>query len=367
MRETGPPQAQEVVVLADHLVARSGEVQREGGHVATEIVDPEDEFLGKVIGVAPHHKTDAGVGKAILVAADVDRHHPRQPEVPLQVGLEERNDESPAGGVDVDRNVEALLLLQLVQGRADRGDRFQFAGVGGADDADHADGVLVDGLDHLFRGDDVAVLGHRQVAGFDLEVAAEFLPHHLHVGAHHQIRGAGFPAVAVFAAHPLLPPPLQRQTAQHHRLGGPDRGGADCAGGVVVAQILGMEKVGNHCHTARFDCGGGRVLVLVDHVLVERLGHQPLSFRVHPGGDEGRQIQPGTPVEHQFVVDEPVRRRGLHGLVGQAQRRDGVGGQPAGVGRGDRRGPIFDVRHALVSLLSGLQRCEGIADVGQDS
>ena len=36
-------------------------------------------------------------------------------------------------------------------------------------------------------------------------------------------------------------------------------------------------------HTTLFDRGGGRDSVLVDHVLVERLGHQLLGVRIHPG------------------------------------------------------------------------------------
>ena len=41
-------QAQEVVVLRDDLATGAGEVQREGRHVAAEIVDVEDQLFGQV-------------------------------------------------------------------------------------------------------------------------------------------------------------------------------------------------------------------------------------------------------------------------------------------------------------------------------
>ena len=205
---------------------RAGEVQRERRHVAAEVVDAEHQVLGQVLLAAPHHETDARVGQAVLVAADVDRHHARQPEVPFQFGMQERHDEAAAGRVDVHRDVHPPVGGQFVQRRADLGDRLEFTGVGGAQDRHHPDGVLVDGVDHLLGRDDVAALLHRQVAGFDVEVAAELLPHHLDVGAHHQVGGALFPAFADLRA----PPPFHRQPAQHHRLAGADRRHPDGAG-----------------------------------------------------------------------------------------------------------------------------------------
>ena len=100
-------------------------------------------------------------------------------------------------------------------------------------------------------------------------------------------------------------------------------------------------------YTTAFDRRGGRVLVLVDHVLVERLGHQLLGLGVHPGGDERGEVQPRAAVEHQLVVDEPVGRGRLHGFRGQPQRRDQVGRQPSRVrqvrstGSGTRRAAWF--------------------------
>ena len=197
VRVAGTAQSQEVVVLADDLVTTLGEVQREGRHIAAEIVDPEDQILGKCVGVTPHHEPDTGIGQPVLMTADVDRRHPRQLKVPHDLRMQERDDETTTGGVDVHRDIQSGVALQRVQCRADLGDRLEFAGVGGAQDPDHPDGVFVNGVDHLFRGDHVTVLGHRQVTGFDFEVATELLPHHLNVGTHHQVGRAGLPGILV--------------------------------------------------------------------------------------------------------------------------------------------------------------------------
>ena len=141
----------------------------------------EDEVLGQVVGGAPHDETDARVGEAVLVAGHVDRLHLREAEVPLQVGVQERCDEAAAGRVDVDGDVGAVRGVVGHDAVVDLLDRLVLAGVGGAEDRDHADRVLVDPGHHVVGVDDVAVLGDRDVAGFDVPVAAELLPDHLDV------------------------------------------------------------------------------------------------------------------------------------------------------------------------------------------
>jgi len=42
---------------------------------------------------------------------------------------------------------------------------------------------------------------------------------------------------------------------------------------------LGVPEIGDHVHAAILDLCGLRVLVLVDHVLVDRVGHQLAAFR----------------------------------------------------------------------------------------
>ena len=63
-----PTESHEVVVLGDHLAAGTGEVEREGRHVAAEIVHFEDQILGKLGCVAPHDPPDPQWGQTELVA-----------------------------------------------------------------------------------------------------------------------------------------------------------------------------------------------------------------------------------------------------------------------------------------------------------
>ena len=64
--------------------------------------------------VPPQNPPKAGVGKPELMPRRVDRDHPRDLKVPLQVRVRERRDERPRGAVDVDGDVQPGSLLQVV-------------------------------------------------------------------------------------------------------------------------------------------------------------------------------------------------------------------------------------------------------------
>jgi hypothetical protein len=89
-----------LVVLRDDLAR-----ERECWLVGAEVVDVEDEVVGEVLLAPPDHPSDAGVDEAVLVPADVDALHQRQPEVPLQLRGQERRDEPAARRVHVDGSV----------------------------------------------------------------------------------------------------------------------------------------------------------------------------------------------------------------------------------------------------------------------
>ena len=126
-------------------------------------------------------------------------------------------------------------------------------------------------------------------------------------------RSAGLPGRAAG----VLPAALEREPAEHARLAG--------AGGRAADRVLGVGRVpevGEHVHAAVLQVGRARVLVLVDHVLVERLGHQQPGLRLGPRRDERGQVEPRVAVEHQLVVDDLVGDVGVELAVRQPEARD---------------------------------------------
>src|SRR5204863_575583 len=103
------------------------------------------------------------------------------PEVPLQVRLEDRRHEPARCAIDVDRNVEALLVLELVEGGRDLLHWLVAAVKGRAEDRDHPDRVLITLSDRLLGLQMEALTLHRDQARLYVPVAAELLPAHLDV------------------------------------------------------------------------------------------------------------------------------------------------------------------------------------------
>jgi len=83
-----------------------------------------------------------------------------------------------------------------------------------------------------------------------------------------------------------------------------------------------MEQIGNNVDASPFDFGGLRILVLVDHVLVECLRHQAFGLWLHPSCHEGCEIQSRITVKHQFFVDDSVRDLRWRLRVGQPISRE---------------------------------------------
>ena len=92
-----------------------------------------------------------------------------------------------AGAVDVQRDVDALVVLERDQEVVDPDDVVVVAGERGAEHGGDADRVLVDvGLDVL--GADRVLVGlQRHDPRLDVEVAAELLPDDVHVAAEDQV------------------------------------------------------------------------------------------------------------------------------------------------------------------------------------
>ena len=214
----------------------------------------------------------------------------------------------------MDRDVEPGLHLELVQRLGHARDVLVRAVERGAEDADDADRVLVAGGGDVLGVQRGLAGPDRDLLGLDLPVAAELVPADLDVGADDQVGPVGGSAGLLL---PLLPAPLQGQAGEHAGLGGADGGAAD-----RVVGLGGVPEVGDDVEAAVLELCGLRVLVAVDEVLVRGLGHQLLGLRLHPGGAEGRDVEPGVPVEHQLVHDHVVRRLRVHGVLGHPASRD---------------------------------------------
>ena len=245
-----------------------------------------------------------GIHEPVLVPRRVDRRDAGEAEVPLEVGVEERRDHRAGRAVGVHRHVDPGLGLERVERVADLLHGLVRAVEGGAEDRDDADRVLVAELHRLLRGEREARALHRDEAHLDVPVVRELLPADLDVDAHDEVRLVDRLALG---RAPLLPAPLEREPAEHCGLA---RAGRRAAGRRV--RVGRVPEVGEDVHAALLDLGGLRVLVLVDHVLVEALGHELLGLRLHPRRHERGHVEPRVAVEHQLVVDDLVRDVGRH-------------------------------------------------------
>ncbi len=170
---------------------------------------------------------------------------------------------------------------------ADLLDRFVRAVERRPQNPDNADRVLVAQLDRFLGRERVAVALHRHQAHLDVPVVGELLPADLDVDAHHQV---GLVGRLALGRSPLLPQPLHRQSAEHRGLARP--------GGRASGRLLGVGRVpepGEDVDAAHLELRRLRVLVLVDHVLVEALRHQLPRLGLHPGGHERGQVEPALP------------------------------------------------------------------------
>lgn len=192
------------------------------------------------------------------------------------------------------------------------------AGERGADDGDDADRVLVEVGLHVLRADRVLVLGKRHDPRLDVEVAAELLPHDVDVAAEDQV---GPVDRQVGRLAPLPPLPLQRQRAEHDRLG---RALSPTSNGLARC----VEEVGEHAHAALLDLGGDGVLRVVDEVAVEVFGDDPLRLRLHPGGDERGEVALRVALHDEVLIQQPHGVRRGHALVGEGLRGSWRGQEP---------------------------------------
>ncbi|MPM45266.1 hypothetical protein SDC9_91952 [bioreactor metagenome] len=305
--------------MADDLSRGAGEVQREGRHIAAEVVDIEYELFGKIGDLSPHYPAHTEGGQPELVTGGVDRFYTLDAEVPYKVTVDEGGDESAAGAVDVDGDVKPRLLLEFVERLRHLLDRFVLQREGQSKRGDDADGVFVDILADLFRSHAVFAGLHRDLAVFDIPVAGELVPADLYRA------GDDVRLVCRFALGLALfaPAPEGREAAEHRRFRRTGGRGADCVG--LLRRI---PQVAEHTDAARLELRRLRVFVFIDHILVDTLVHQLMRLFIEPGLAECGKVLRGVAVEDELVVDCLICVLRLHLRLGERVFR-----QQAGHGR----------------------------------
>jgi len=111
---------------------------------------------------------------------------------------------------------------------------------------------------------------------------------------------------------------------------------------VAAPSAAAAPEVLQDVHASPLELGRLRILILVDHVLVQALVDQGARLGLHPRGHERRQVQPRLAVEHQLVV---------HQLIGRIRRQLAVGKAQPGHGRDlSRLGKLRPDRHPVLGI-----------------
>ena len=118
----------------------------------------------------------------------------------------------------------------------------------------------------------------------------------------------------------LAPVPLEREGAEHDRLG-------RALGARAGRLARGVEEVGEHPDAALLDLGRARVLRVVDEVAVQVRGDDPLRLGLHPGRHERRQVARRVALEGEVLADQPHRVDGGHARVRELPGRHLLGGE----------------------------------------
>lgn len=200
------------------------------------------------------------------MARGVDGDDSGQSEIPLEIGQHKGGDEATAGRIDVDRDIQPLLLQEVV----DTLDVLIVAGIRRAQDNGNANGIFIHQVHSLLRINRVPVRRAVDILLLNLKVARGLFPADLHGGGHDDVWLVGGLALGLALD---LPAALHGQDAEHDGLGGPDAGRAD-----AVAARRSVEELANHVDAAVLDVGGLRVFLVVDEVFGEGLGHELLGF-----------------------------------------------------------------------------------------
>ena len=220
--------------------------------------------------------------------------------------------DAPSTWMGMSRPVSAWIVVEL---GGDLGDRLVGAGVGDAHDRDDADRVLVDVLLQVVAVEHRVLLGDRARTAARLRSSCRTSPST--PARRSTCTRLGFSVDLPSARRRACQRRLSARPPSMHASEepivdvpmAPRRAPARATGRrACVQQRVSMAAV----------CG---ILVLVDHVLVGGLDVETTCVVVHPGADEGGEVEAGVAVEHRLVVDHLVGGLG----EGLARREPGRG------------------------------------------
>lgn len=153
------------------------------------------------------------------MAGDVDGDDFLEAEIPLQFGDNKGSDETTAGSVDVDGDVNVLGDEQVVDGLG----VLVATSVSGAENGHNTNGVLVDEVNSFLRVDQETITLAEDVLFVNLKVTNSLLPADLDGRRHDQVGVLGALALGLATE---LPATLHGQHSKHDGLGRSDGGGA---------------------------------------------------------------------------------------------------------------------------------------------
>lgn len=145
------------------------------------------------------------------MAGDVDGDDLLEAEIPLELGDDEGSDETTAGCVDVDGDIDVLGDEQVVDGLG----VLVTTGVSGAKNGYNTNGVLVDEINSLLGIDQETITLAEDVLLVNLKVANSLLPADLDGGRHDQVGALGALALSLATE---LPAALHGQNSKHDGL-----------------------------------------------------------------------------------------------------------------------------------------------------
>ena len=205
----------EHVVLTDDLRSTAAEVDSHGRFLTAQIAYPEDQILRQSFLATPANPANARIHQTILMARSADGPNVRELEVPIQIELDERSDHCARCTVNVNTNGDLCRLVVLGKSSVNTLHIVVTTRVGDAEEANNADGVIVNVFHRIFCGHIEMIGLHRNETHLDVPVAAELLPANLIARSDNEVRTMRGIDIDPCSLSQCLPAEQCRKTTEH--------------------------------------------------------------------------------------------------------------------------------------------------------